>query len=448
MAQRAQRSLEAAKKAVPEGTFAVGIGLAVTGITTYVLFVACARGLSESDYAAVIGGLWPLVFVVAPGCFLPLEQEVGRALAHRRSQNIGGRAGRAAPRRCVVRHGGGCCCSPRPSAACCARTCSRASLASSSASRSRLITYAAQHLTRGTLSGNGRFGPYGVILGVEGCIRLLPAAILWFAGVTDPVAYGLASRSHPFSRAACRSGANTVSSSPARNRRGRALDEPRIPAERVRPRPELELRHPDRDRPRHQFAACGGRGVRLGFFLARALIILFQAVQQRCSRSSRLAGAGEHEDFKNGLRKLVLIVIGVGVIGVVGVFVLGPWAVQLFFDKNISGGEPRDARGRERRVHPGAHARPGVDRADGARQGNGVVGRLASRSARSLVAMSGVGVELFLRGARLPLRLPRVRGGDGGAAGSSAAPGCPPRASSGSWRASSTSRSRSDVAVG
>src|SRR5262249_40073923 len=37
-----------------------------------------------------------------------------------------------------------------------------------------LVTYAVQHLTRGTLSGNGRFGPYGVILGAEGCIRLLP----------------------------------------------------------------------------------------------------------------------------------------------------------------------------------------------------------------------------------------------------------------------------------
>ena len=72
MAQRAQRSLDAAKKAVPEGTFAVGIGLAVTGIATYGFFIACARGLSEKDYAAVIGGLWPLVFVVAPGCFLPL----------------------------------------------------------------------------------------------------------------------------------------------------------------------------------------------------------------------------------------------------------------------------------------------------------------------------------------------------------------------------------------
>src|SRR2546430_3346499 len=90
MAQRAHRSLEAAKKAVPEGTFAVGIGLAVTGIATYGFFIACARGLSEKDYAAVIGGLWPVGFVVAPGCFPPLQQEVGRAPAHRRALHIGG----------------------------------------------------------------------------------------------------------------------------------------------------------------------------------------------------------------------------------------------------------------------------------------------------------------------------------------------------------------------
>jgi hypothetical protein len=90
MSQRAQRSLDAARKAMPEGTFAVGAGLMVAGLTTYGFFVAAARTLSERDYAAVIGGLWPLVFVVAPGCFLPLEQEVGRALAHRRAQGIGG----------------------------------------------------------------------------------------------------------------------------------------------------------------------------------------------------------------------------------------------------------------------------------------------------------------------------------------------------------------------
>src|SRR5262249_57867765 len=57
------------------------------------------------------------------------------------------------------------------------------------------------------------------------------------------------------------------------------------------------------------------------------------------ARVAGMAGAGEHEDFRNGLRKLVLIVITVGVIGVVGALVLGPWAVQVFFDKSINRGE-------------------------------------------------------------------------------------------------------------
>ena len=55
-----------------------------------------------------------------------------------------------------------------------------------------LVTYAVQHLTRGTLSGNGRFGPYGMILGAEGMFRILPVIVVYAAGVDDPLWYGLA----------------------------------------------------------------------------------------------------------------------------------------------------------------------------------------------------------------------------------------------------------------
>jgi O-antigen/teichoic acid export membrane protein len=73
-----------------------------------------------------------------------------------------------------------------------------------------------------------------------------------------------------------------------------------------------------------------------GFLLARVPIILFQAVQAALlPKLARLAGAGQHEDFRSGLRKLVLIVVGVGVIGVVGGLTLGPWACELFFNKVI-----------------------------------------------------------------------------------------------------------------
>jgi hypothetical protein len=90
MSQRAQRLIEAARKLpVPEGTYAVGLGLLISGITAYGFQILAFKGLTKSEYAA-LNGLWILVFVVAPGFFLPLEQEVGRAVADRRSRDIGG----------------------------------------------------------------------------------------------------------------------------------------------------------------------------------------------------------------------------------------------------------------------------------------------------------------------------------------------------------------------
>src|SRR5207342_1682703 len=65
---------------VPEGTLAVGAGLMVSGVTTYGFQILAFRGLTKPNYAA-LNALWVFVFVLAPGVFLPLEQEVGRALA-------------------------------------------------------------------------------------------------------------------------------------------------------------------------------------------------------------------------------------------------------------------------------------------------------------------------------------------------------------------------------
>ena len=90
MSQRAQRLIDAARKLpVPEGTYAVGLGLMISGITAYGFQILAFKGLTKSEYAA-LNGLWILVFVVAPGFFLPLEQEVGRAVADRRAREIGG----------------------------------------------------------------------------------------------------------------------------------------------------------------------------------------------------------------------------------------------------------------------------------------------------------------------------------------------------------------------
>jgi hypothetical protein len=176
MAQRAQRSLEVAKKAVPEGTFAVGIGLAVTGITTYAFFVACARGLSEKDYAAVIGGLWS--GVRGETMLPPLEQEVVtlRTVARRTSgravcgATIAARVPPLPSSRHLQRR-----VAPEPLKGVIPVICFAIAP----------ITYAANTPTRHAV-GERAVRPYGVILGRR-CIRLLPAVILWIAGVTNPV---------------------------------------------------------------------------------------------------------------------------------------------------------------------------------------------------------------------------------------------------------------------
>src|SRR5262249_55773087 len=79
----------AARAPVPEGTFPVGAGLAIAGLATYAFQILAFRNLNKLDYGA-LNTLWVVVFVLAPGIFLPLEQEVGRAIAARRVHNIGG----------------------------------------------------------------------------------------------------------------------------------------------------------------------------------------------------------------------------------------------------------------------------------------------------------------------------------------------------------------------
>src|SRR5882757_10032880 len=194
MSQRAQRLIEAARKLpVPEGTYAVGLGLLISGITAYGFQILAFKGLTKSEYAA-LNGLWILVFVVAPGFFLPLEQEVGRAVADRRSRSLGGGP--------VVRKAA-------QAGAILALSLIVLSLVGFEVFGFTdrlfhgqevllvcfviaLATYAVQHITRGTLSGNGRFGPYGTILAAEGLLRLLPVLVLYIAGVDDILWYGLA----------------------------------------------------------------------------------------------------------------------------------------------------------------------------------------------------------------------------------------------------------------
>lgn len=346
MASRAQRFIEAAKKPVPEGTYAVGLGLIISGLTAYGFQILAFRALPKPEYTA-LNGLWVIAFVLAPGFFLPLEQEVGRAIAHRRSRDLGGGP--------VVRR------AAMAGALLCGTLIAFVLLAegllhlvtgtgladSMFHGKSVLLpcllialaTYAVQHLTRGTLSGNGRFGPYGLILGAEGIYRIVPALILYAAGIDNLFLYGLVFALPP------------VFASLTGLWRQHGLLEPGPEA----PWSELSvnlgwlfggsvfaqllsyapiigilvLAEPGQRNSAADFI--------VGFFLARIPILLFQAVQAALlPKLAGLIGSGRHDDFKAGLRKLLLLVIGIGVLGVIGAYLFGETAGQILFgDKFI-----------------------------------------------------------------------------------------------------------------
>ena len=75
----------------------------------------------------------------------------------------------------------------------------------------------------------------------------------------------------------------------------------------------------------------------VGFFIARIPILLFQAIQAALlPKLAALAGAGKHNDFRAGLKKLLMIVLGVGVVGVVAGATIGPFAGEILFGEKFN----------------------------------------------------------------------------------------------------------------
>ncbi len=63
-------------------------GLVLNGLATYGFLIIARRTLDESSYG-LLAVLWSIVYILGPGLFQPLEQEVARATAERRSRGEG-----------------------------------------------------------------------------------------------------------------------------------------------------------------------------------------------------------------------------------------------------------------------------------------------------------------------------------------------------------------------
>ena len=162
----------------------------ISGLASYLYLAVAARTLGPERYSA-LSVLWALTFLTALGFFVPIEQEVSRALAARRVHGHGG-----AP---VVRR-----------AASLAGLAVVVLLVTITIGRSRLrgrlfdgsgllviglglglAGYAGLHLLRGMLAGQGRFAAYAVLVAAEPVLRLAAALVLWAGGAATVGSLGL-----------------------------------------------------------------------------------------------------------------------------------------------------------------------------------------------------------------------------------------------------------------
>ena len=325
------------RSAIPEGTLSIGIGLLVAGVTIYIFFKIGQQALGQEKFKPLVS-LWFVMFAIAPGFFLPIEQELSRAVAHRRALNQG-----VGP---VV----------KKVALLCAVTVVfllalilllspmindnlfEGNVIITVSLAIAIVTYGALYFTKGLSSGLGKFSAYGFIVGADGAIRVFACTALLLLGVTQLSAYSLIIVITPIigvmivllaGQLKTESGPPATWSEITENLVW-LLGGSIFAAALVNAGPlTVDILGDSQDAIRvTQF----GNAV----LLTRVPLFLFQAVQAALlPRLTRLAARGDLVEFKIGFRRLVVLVIGVGVFGTIGSFLFGPFFLDLVYGGGI-----------------------------------------------------------------------------------------------------------------
>ena len=318
---------------LPVGTFSVAVGLLANGIGAYAFLSLAGRGLGPDAFAP-LSVLWALSFFAAPGLFLPLEQEVSRAVASRRAREVG-----AAP---VVRHAaiigagllGGVVLLTVASLPISFDALFDEQAMLVAGFLLTLVGYAVAHPVRGLLSGNGRFVDYSIYFGVEGGLRVVAAGLLFLVGAGTAGPYGIALGVVPLLAVAAslvrprrlvepgppsRAGEVTASL-------GALLAASLLTAGLMNAGPiAVELLATESE------SAAAGRFL-AGLVIARVPLFLFQAVQASLlPRLAHLAGGRQWTEFRHALRRLLLVVGGIGAVATLVAWSIGPFVVTTLF---------------------------------------------------------------------------------------------------------------------
>ena len=328
---------QASRIALPEGTVTVGIGLFIAGISAYIFFKIGQQALGQDGFKPIVA-MWFIAFALAPGFFLPIEQEVSRAIAHRRALGQGGLPviKRIAPLAIIIL----------------LTLVVVIAVFSSSISANMfegygivtfclvltLVSYAPMHLARGICSGTGRFGAYGIIIGADGAVRVIGCAVLWLAGVTHVGPYAFMIGFSPIVGviAVGLAGKLRVDDGPEATwsevtpNLGWLLMGSLFAAALVNAGP-ITVDILGSSEPAEVVTRFGNAVI-----FARIPLFLFQAVQAALlPRLAKLAAQRNLSEFSRGFRQLMILVCGVGVVGTIGAFLVGPQVLDLVYQGGI-----------------------------------------------------------------------------------------------------------------
>lgn len=325
------------RSALPSGSFTIGSGLLVGGISIYVFFRLGQEALGQDGFKPIVS-LWFVMFALVPGFFLPLEQEVSRSVAHRRALGDGVRpvVRKVAPVAAAITL-------LLVVAVALARTRLTNDLFEGSAVVTlalviALVGYAPFHIARGICSGLGHFRIYSLMIALDGLLRVIACAVFLLAGLDRVGPYALMVAVVPLVIAVGAFGS------------GRLRTSPGTPASWGELAPNLGWLLLG--------TLCSGALINAGpltvdllgagtapevvtrfgnaVLLARIPLFLFQAVNAAMlPRLTQLVTLGNATEFRAVLRRLFTLVGGVGVIGVVGAFIAGPWVLDLVYDGGI-----------------------------------------------------------------------------------------------------------------
>jgi O-antigen/teichoic acid export membrane protein len=201
-----------------------------------------------------------------------------------------------------------------------------------------VFAFAPMHIARGIASGSGRFTAYGLILGIDGATRIISCVVLWQLNITSVGAYAMAVALSPIVAVlfvSARGDMKTHDGPPAEfseltpNLSWLLLGSV-MAAALVNAGPigvDVLANASDAEK-----VTAFGNGV----LLSRIPLFLFQAVQASLlPRLARLAAKGNLDEFVQGLSLLLKIVVAVALLGTVGSYVLGPWALDIMYDGGL-----------------------------------------------------------------------------------------------------------------